>query len=212
MGPFLFGMKNPGCSDCRGCYAQLNAFQHKDYPSGKEFQIEYIPVEFARDTTIQTAELNTTQENVAQYLLKSSADDAIFNTGLHDFPKATLAQYRHNLQFFTDQLSLLKNTQFIWVGTSQPQTKFVPKEYKNVYTYQSIAAYNRVAEEVVRTMPNCILSIDPTPNALVGQDFVNQYYLDTMHFRPTSSYYNSIMMQALYGIYAHMERPPPSTR
>ena len=171
---------------------------------GEEFMIEFIPVEFAKDYIIQTRGLTTTQENVVAYLQASPPDYIIFNTGLHDIPYSTPEEYRANLIFYTKQLTVLQNTSFIWVETNYVNTKDFHVFLKYNRSYVNTTQYNVIANEVVaNTLPNLIDTIDPNRNVVVGREFGgDRYYKDGHHFGGNTSYYNSIIMRALYSICA----------
>jgi hypothetical protein len=208
IGPTVNGLKHPFCADCNGCDAvKWSVMLDQAGEIEQAFVIEFIPVEFAKDYTIQTPGKLTTQENVVEYLRASPPDYIIFNTGLHDMPYSTLAQYRANLKEYTELLASLTRTRLIWVASSLVNTKTLPKEYK--VAYDNMAGFNAVADDVVSSLPNLIDSIDPTPFIVVGREFNRkaQIYLDTHHFHPDSAYYNSILMRAFYSICATTDFP-----
>merc|ERR1719494_1417948 len=76
-GPLKNGLENHFCSDCSGCRGFIYESPFMD--------IEYIPVEFAKDVEVQTDDTRTTQETVAKYLKSTTRETIVFvNTGLHD--------------------------------------------------------------------------------------------------------------------------------
>ena len=206
IGPRVFGLKNSRCSDCRGCEAVKYTIKFRKEGdvkgSGESFLIEFIPVEFAKDYTIQTPGKLTTQENVVEYLKPSPPDYIIFNTGLHDIAISSLEQYKTNLKFYVDLLSTLNNTKLIWVGTGLVDESHVHYRYKHVY--KNITGYNTIANEVMSTFSNDDIEIiDPVPDVVVGREYnKGTYYLDAHHFRQNSSFYSSILVRAMYSICA----------
>ena len=83
-GPLVYGLSNPGCSDCGGCDAALFTCQSK---AGETISLEYLPMEFIKDVELQSVLARTSQENIMHYLAQSdSVNNSIFvlNSGLHD--------------------------------------------------------------------------------------------------------------------------------
>ena len=203
IGPRVFGLEKSLCTDCHGCEAVIYTIKFRKEGdvkgSGEPFLIEFIPVEFAKDYTIQTPGKLTTQENVVKYLKPSPPDYIIFNTGLHDIPGSSLEKYKTNLKFYVDLLSSLNNTKLIWVGTGLVDESHVFYCYKHVY--KNIIGYNIIASEVMAEYPNIIEVIDPVPDIVVGRELnKGAYYADAHHFRQNSSFYRSILMRAMYSI------------
>lgn len=204
VGPTEYGLKNPLCTDCTGCTAELLSYRFDLNGQSKELLLEYLPVEFAQDQIIQTPNILTTQENIVTYFKKSPPDYIIVNTGLHDIPYLSPEAYRHSLTLYLGQLtSALKNTRFIWIDNSlvnSPSFK-TPLPSKYVRKYDTIPYYNMMANEVVAGFPHFIDTIDPTPQIVVNREFKN-YYQDTHHFKQSSTYYTSLASNVLYSICA----------
>ena len=205
-GPRNYGLKHPLCSDCSGCFAvKWEFYPPSTTPSLKSsrirkeddnnmqhldaFQIEYIPIEFAREYVVQTLRNATTQENVVEYLLRKSPPDyIIFNVGLQTMPHSRLDEYRDNLHYYVNVLSKLKSTKLIWIGTSLVQHAHLNHIYKR--SYDKIYEYNKVANDVVLSYPNVIDAIDPSPDIVVGREFnTDSFYIDAMHFH--ADYYSA---------------------
>eukprot|EP00977_Amphora_coffeiformis_P019973 scaffold7729_cov172-Amphora_coffeaeformis.AAC.2 len=99
-GPCVFGLENPFCQDCRGCFSakidckpleeeqqppitgttwdQWLSSTKISYQDRKDlFYGGFLGVEFARDVELQTDRFQTTQENVAHYLQHTWNDPSI---------------------------------------------------------------------------------------------------------------------------------------
>lgn len=91
-GPFVFGLANPFCLDCSGCYSgwlwcRNGNHVASDDPNNETrcsfskntgssgFYGGYASVEFARDVEIQTDLYTTTQENVMQHIQREWNDN-----------------------------------------------------------------------------------------------------------------------------------------
>jgi hypothetical protein len=203
IGPALFGLQFPFCSDCSSCFATKRYYYKKIAQNNnsilRKLSMEYLPVEYAKDYTIQTLAMNTTQENVVKYLNKSNhgpGDYVIFNTGLHDIPHATPEQYRHNLQSYATMVSSV-GASIIWVKTGHPCLRRLPPEFRSAYSRETVNHFNEIADKVLAGVPNYVGSIDTAANSVVGNEFNdNEYFVDGHHMKPV--HYFSIMMQALH--------------
>jgi len=89
-----------------------------------EMDVEYIPVEFARDVELQTADTRTTQETVVKYLKATSRETILFvNTGLHDCAilDCNFAVYERNLEYYLRLLTDIKHITVVWIQTNAVQ-------------------------------------------------------------------------------------------
>ena len=79
-GPVGYGKHRPGCRDCSDCQPYLCT----GGDTHQKQSLEFLPVEFARDVTLQTAAFNTSQEVVAEYLPEHPKDVCVVGAGLDD--------------------------------------------------------------------------------------------------------------------------------
>jgi len=115
-GPLKNGLENNFCSDCSGCMGFLYESQYMD--------IQYIPVEFARDVELQSSDTRTTQETVVKYLKATSRETILFvNTGLHDCAilDCNFTVYEHNLKWYMQLLVDIKHITVVWIQTNAVQ-------------------------------------------------------------------------------------------
>lgn len=93
-----------GCTDCSGC-----SMEKATWAVGKK-RLLYIPVEFARDVSLQSLKARTTQEQVGGYIRRQYEHAVCFvTTGVHD--QALPRKYvnasvwkRHMKSFVKDEL------------------------------------------------------------------------------------------------------------
>lgn len=112
-GPLKNGLENHFCSDCSGCWGFV--FE------SPAIDIEYIPVEFAKDVELQTEDTRTTQETIAKYLKSSTRETILLvNTGLHDcaFQDFNFAVYEQNLASYLRLLTAIEHVKVVWIHTN----------------------------------------------------------------------------------------------
>jgi hypothetical protein len=154
-GPIHFGLRNPHCQDCKGCYSVLVECEHSPCNG---MTISYLGVEFARDVEMQT-ELegsSTTQESITKYLKSHQCVVhpfiCIVNTGVHDMIilKSDGKTYIKNLEWYLtliqpcckhlvwiqttavlDQESLPQKNSIIKVWNAKVQTLLQGKRFQN---------------------------------------------------------------------------------
>jgi len=135
-GPLKSGLENHFCSDCSGCWGFVYESPFMD--------IEYIPVEFARDVELQTADTRTTQETVAKYLKASSRETIVFvNTGLHDCAilDCNFAIYEQNLESYLLLLTGIEHITVVWIQTNAVLGKpNFPQQNDRVHHMNQLAA------------------------------------------------------------------------
>lgn len=76
-GPVAYGLGHPWCTDCSGCNAFLCG--------NTTHSVEYVPIEFACDVSMQSDIHTTTQSVISHYLRqRQTKQSCIVNVGLHD--------------------------------------------------------------------------------------------------------------------------------
>ena len=165
------GEIKPWCSDCVSCKAK------------KCGHLEYLPVEFARDVTIQTPRYATTQQLVGTYLTIAPVGLCIVNAGLHDMEIAagqmTSQQYAENVHFYMTQLSVgCKLT--VWLHTSSVLDE---EKYRHMQNNKKIVAWNSAVERMLTTR-------HPHVKILDVFEFSNQTHMDNVHLN--GEYYSAI--------------------
>ena len=200
-GPYTHGLREPFCPDCSTCDSEIYNLKHRDDSVNGVFRLEYFPILFGRDATIQSNKFNTTQEHLIAYLKSSgydSDDYIMFNVGLHEMSHTSLHQYQRNLAFFS---SLIATTgcKVIFVSTPHSNLPGLPRGFEAFYTVELTDQFNDVAIDVLSSNHNLIGTVDTSSFSLVGLEFGN-YFKDGHHFLTNSSFYNAVMMQSLYVI------------
>ena len=163
------GGVKPWCFACGSCIAKLCG------------QVEYIPVEFAKDREIQTPILPTTQHIVGNYLSNTPRDICIVNTGLHDMEinKGAMKteQYVINVDLY---MKLIRPgcKQIVWIHTSS--VKGVEK-YIHLQNNHRILEWNNAVEKMLLQKHPHIFIIDVF-------DFSKQSHIDNVHLN--AKYYD----------------------
>ena len=145
-GPILYGLENPYCQDCRGCYPSLlecSATKNQTalneisrLTDSEKMELIYgsfMGVEFAKDVELQTDQYATTQENVVAYVRNSwnapelleiwQPPTCLVNTGHHDvlLPNMTQQVYLDNVQWYLHLLADVCQS-ILWLATTAPQS------------------------------------------------------------------------------------------
>ena len=153
-GPAMFGLENPHCQDkrgglgdfidCKPTKPDLESWVSTLNQEEKENLIYsgFLGVEFARDVELQTPQFLTTQENVANLLLRDrwntkemlqvfEKPTCIINTGHHDVIIANMTKeaYVANVQWYLHLLAEQCETIF-WSATTAPEGDGRPQKIK----------------------------------------------------------------------------------
>jgi hypothetical protein len=96
-GPTVYGFRHEFCTDCLGCHAFWCRRGNRS--------VEYLPVEYAKDTSLQTKDDPTTQLVVAGYLRRYPADLCVVNAGIHDTKLAYSTPYVQNVAAYVAALT-----------------------------------------------------------------------------------------------------------
>ena len=198
-GPYSSGLRTPFCSDCTSCSSEIYDLTHK--VTNTTLRLEYFPLLFSKDVTVQSRKYKTTQEHLVAYLKASGygpLDYIVFNVGLHEMSHITPLQYGENLQFFSKLLTTV-DANLIFINTPHSNLPGLPKGFDVMYTVELTDQYNAVASEVLARNHKVIGTVDTAPESLVGTEF-SQYYKDGHHFLLNSTFYNAVMMKTLYTV------------
>lgn len=126
-GPTDYGLKHSHCMDCNSC---LSNFVSCNQPCPIPFG-GYIAMEYARDVELQSADYNTTQENIALFIQQwmtaanntdmDSSPICIINVGIHDItiPLLTDESFFINLKWMFHLLNPLCG-HFVWIHLTAP--------------------------------------------------------------------------------------------
>ena len=79
VGPNVYGRSHPGCTDCSGCDTVCN----KGIRNNTEVIFEYITLEYPKDISLQTDEIETTQILMNQYFIENKPDLLYISVGTH---------------------------------------------------------------------------------------------------------------------------------
>ena len=140
-GPFKVGLTQPGCLDCSGCsaMAQKCAF-------GTE--VEYIPMEHARDKTVSSDDYPTSQTVLLRhYLAQDPADVVILNLGLHGMSMCSFDQFEEYFPGRFDEC--WENRSRIFQRDVKDLVRRIQKSAKLV-VWVSISAINDELQDISR--------------------------------------------------------------
>lgn len=198
-GPYTHGLREPFCPDCSTCDPELNELTHRNANVTKVFRAEYFPLLFGMDVTIQSKKHRTTQEHLVDYLKASGygpGDFILLNVGLHEMAHTTVLNYGQNLKFLSDLLESV-GSKLIFITTPHSNLIALPDAFERMYSIRTTDQFNAAALGVLSKNKNVIGIVDTAPGSLVGTEFTD-YFRDGHHFLMNASFYNAIMMQALY--------------
>lgn len=147
-GPFVYGVTNPGCTDCGGC---APSFSDCD-----SISLEYFPIEFAKDTEFQSKNYRYTQETIAlKYIANRNYDFIIFSTGLHDVRYTNVTNidpFKKNVLWYTKLLLKairLKTTKLIWLSTTAVRKDLQPELYQTLTSNAKLSPMNKAAMHIM---------------------------------------------------------------
>jgi hypothetical protein len=194
-GPVAFGLLNPTCSDCLGCYPEILLKKDKETKNVLEQRIQYFPVEFARDVTAQcpAVGVTTTQEAVQYYLKQNfpqhgyqwNMTTCLVSVGFHDMaiaPDIGITTYVKNVKNYIRQIRPFCKT-MLWLGMHQVMGK---KNY--LQTKAKVLQWNKgVLDMLLQSYPNDVVFIDTTNRTSNASE-----HQDNIHM--SIDYYRSVAM------------------
>lgn len=211
-GPFVFGLQNPGCSDCFGCNNRLIS---RTQTGRMNSSWEYLGIEFARDTELQCSYDNkqstSTQETASDYIRNKTYTHIFFNTGIHDkllcnirhiSNQTCILKYELNIWNYAHKLKLAvdsKLTRLVFITTSYQKT-----QSQDEYT-QSL---NAAAVRVMKNLHIEVIDISKLSTKTSRISAFKKIRTDEYHMIP--AYYNVVKYVLLMQLISHSSLHTPA--
>ena len=215
-GPFKVGLAQPGCLDCSGCsaMAQKCAF-------GTE--VEYIPMEHARDKTVSSDDYPTSQAVLLRhYLAQYPADVVVLNFGLHGMSMCSFDKFEEYFPGRFDECweersrifqrdvkdlvgQLQESTQLvIWVSISAINDELQDPSRMSFSSNNSSKLFNAAANEAMTELGVPVVDV----SRMSGLPFaISDLHTDPVHLRAMNDlYYNELAAMVAQAISQSMYR------
>ena len=204
-GPIVFGLANPGCSDCSGC----DSFLISRTETGRvNSSWEFLRIEFARDTELQCSYDNkqstSTQETASDYIRNKTYTHIFFNTGIHD---KLLCDIRH----ISNQTCTLKYERNLWnyahklkmaVGSKLTRLVYISTSHKKIQSQEKYTDnLNAVAMRVMKSLNIEMIDISKLSDKSSRISVFKQIQTDEYHMIP--KYYDVVKYVLLLQLISH---------
>ncbi len=226
-GPLVFGLTHPYCTDCQGCESILVScrFVHDvdtkmdrctstmDHNNNNGNVVEsyvgpsyggFLGIEFARDVELQTAQYNTTQENlILQYVatqwnspielvLEFGRPICVVTTGHHDVivPHVTDDVFLQNVQWYLELL-LTQCDYIIWISSNAPLTDKYEQKVGRTYEW-NMALLDLLHSSENELFQTNVFFLDVF-NASIAYEHEDNLHLEVSWYQKLASFFQSVM-------------------